>query len=78
MLNRMKIFTVLGLAFITLVAGCASQEVESHSARITTFDEDAPTGSSIKRRPVKESEGDLVKSSPATVNPTILGTFEVK
>ncbi len=74
----MKIFTVAVLASMTLATGCASQSEPIHINQDVSFD-DAPTGTLIKRRPVKDANGNIVKAeNRMSTDPTVIGTFDTK
>ena len=74
----MKILTVAVLASMTLATGCASQSEPIHINQDVSFD-DAPTGTLIKRRPVKDADGKVVAPErKMSADPSVIGTFDTK
>lgn len=75
---QMKFTTVAVLASMTLMTACASQGEHVQINQDLSFD-DAPTGSLIKRRPVKDEHGNIVKpDNLPSSNPAVIGTIDTK
>lgn len=76
-MKHMKIFALAVLSLVVLT-GCAAQGDQAQGSTAASFD-DAPTGTLIKRRPVKDENGNIVQTEKTmSTDPTVIGTFDTK
>lgn len=74
----MKLTMVAVLAAVACAAGCAAQNERIQINQDVAFD-DAPTGTLIKRRPVKDADGKVVAPErKMSADPSVIGTFDTK
>ena len=70
--------TIAILAIAVLLTGCASSAGPVPIDQQANFD-DAPTGTLIKRRPLKDANGNIVKvDRNLSSDPSVIGTFDTK